>query len=225
MASTTPPDSTPAIALFPTCGQVANLVRAEVLGLSDEQLDWVSDRWRWSAWSIRHQVSHMASLIYMWLLGRWGPQLFPEGTGLSGPDYEVLLSVEHGGHLDERVFRDMPDIEHALGTAVHLAVQILRKETVASVRERTLVLELGPEWELLQQAHQAGIRPAKEPGNWEISLEATFRHLHFECIAHVYNIQRIKRAQGLIAVCDLPDEGYHLLPGWDRTEPGPPAAP
>ena len=219
MERTTPPDNAPATALFPACGQVTNLVRAEVLGLTDEQLDWVSDRWAWSAWSIRQQVSHMASLIYMWLLGRWGGRLFPEGIGLSRHDYQTLLSVDHGHDLAERSFRDMADIERALGAAVHLAVQVLRKETVGSLRASTLVLELPPAWELLQQAHPTGVRPAAEPGTWEISLEATFRHLQFECFGHTHNVQRLKSAQGLIAVGDLPDEGYHLLPGWDRTEP------
>ena len=225
MTDASPPDDAPGIALFPACGQLANLVRAEVLGLSDQQLDWVSDRWEWSRWSIRQQVSHMASTIYMWLLGRWGPQLFPEGVGLSGPDYEVLLSVEHGLRLDERLFRDMATIEKALRNAVDIAVQVLRRETVASLRERTLVVELGPRWELLRQAHPTGIRPATESSGWEMTLEACFRHLHFEFMAHVYDIQRLKRAQGEIAVCELPEEGYLLLPGWDRSEAEPPAAP
>ena len=225
MQDPSPPDDATGIALFPACGQAANLVRAEVLGLSDQQLDWVSDRWEWSRWSIRQQASHMASLIYMWLLGRWGPELFPEGVGLAGSDYDVLLSVEHGVRLDERLFRDMADIEQALHNAVDLAVQVLRRETVASLRQRTLVLELGPRWELLRQAHPTGIRPVTEPGGWEMTLEACFRHLHFECIALLYDIQRLKRAQGLIAVCDLPEEGYLLLPEWDRSEPDPPPAP
>ncbi|MBM3957830.1 MAG: hypothetical protein FJ313_07250, partial [Gemmatimonadetes bacterium] len=207
------------------CGQLPNLVRAEVLGLSDEQLDWTSRRWEWSRWSIRRQVSHMASLIYMWLLGRWGPRLFPEGLGIAAPDYQVLISIEHGPWLDERLFRRMPDIERALRAAAYLAIQILRRETAGSLRKRTLTLELEPEWELLHQAHPSGIRPATEPGKWEVTLEATFRHLHFECIAHVYNIQRLKRAQGLIAVCELPEDGYITLPGWDRSEPEPPPTP
>jgi len=225
MTDASPPDDAPAITLFPACRQLANLVRAEVLGLSDEQLDWVSGRWAWSRWSIRQHVSHVASQIYMWLLGRWGSQLVPEGIGLTGPDYETLLSIEHGLRLDERLFRDMVDIEKALRNAVDLATQVLHRETVASLRERTIVLELGPRWELLRQAHPTGIRPAAEPGGWEMSLEACFRHLHFEFIAHLYDIQRLKRAQGEIAVCDLPEEGYLLLPGWDRTEPEPPATP
>ena len=220
-----PPDDAPGTALFPACGQLANLVRAEILGLSDDRLDWTSDRWEWSRWSIRQHVSHVASLIYTWLLGHWGPRLFPEGIGLTGPDYQTLLSVEYGPHLDERLFHEMEDIEQALRTAVALAVQVLRRETVASLRERTLALELGPRWELFRQAHPTGVHRLDEPDRWEITLEATFRHLHFEFIAHLFNIQRIKRAQGEIAVCDLPREGYIILPEWDRSEPEAPPAP
>jgi hypothetical protein len=34
----------------------------------------------------------------------------------------------------------------------------------------------------------------------------------------MYNIQRLKRAQGLEAAIDLPFEGYWALPDWDRSE-------
>ena len=223
MQDPSPPDDAPATALFPACGQLPNLARAEVLGLSDQHLDWVSDRWEWSRWSIRQHVSHVVALVYLWLLERWGPQLFPEGVGLAGRDYQTLLSVEHGLQLDERLFPDMAAIRPPLENAANLALQILRRETVASLRERTLIVELGPQWELLRKAHPTGIRPTGEPGKWEMTLEATFRHLDFECIAHVYNIQRLRRAQGLIAVCELPHEGYITLPEWDRSEPNPPA--
>jgi len=212
MTEPSPPDDAPALTLFPTCSQLARLVRGETLGLSEEQLNWTSDRWEWSRWSIRQLVSHMASLIYLWLLERWGPQLFPEGTGVAAPDYQTLLSVEHGTTLDDRVFREMADIERAFEAAVYLAVQVLRRETVASVRRRTLTVRLSSAWEQRSQAHATGLRRVDEQGNWEISLEATFRHLHYEVIAHVNDIQRNKRAQGEIAVCELPEEGYILLP-------------
>jgi hypothetical protein len=47
-------------------------------------------------------------------------------------------------------------------------------------------------------------------------LEGTGRHLYFEALTHLYNIQRLKRAQGLSAGIDLPRVGYYVLPGWDN---------
>jgi hypothetical protein len=52
-----------------------------------------------------------------------------------------------------------------------------------------------------------------------ITLEASFRHVYYECITHLYNLQRLKRAQGLEAAVELPLEGYWQLPDWDRSEP------
>jgi hypothetical protein len=46
--------------------------------------------------------------------------------------------------------------------------------------------------------------------------EGTVRHLYFEALTHLYNIQRLKRAQGLSACVDLPRVGYYVLPGWDN---------
>ncbi len=41
-----------------------------------------------------------------------------------------------------------------------------------------------------------------------MSLEATFRHMYFEETTHLYNIQRLKRAQGLATVVEVPRVGY-----------------
>ena len=35
----------------------------------------------------------------------------------------------------------------------------------------------------------------------------------------MYNIHRLKRAQGLAATVEIPSEGYWVLPNWDRSEP------
>ena len=64
--------SSPGSALFPEYGTLYDLIASEVASLSDERLDFASDRWECSRWSIRTQLSHMASLIYRWLLIRWG---------------------------------------------------------------------------------------------------------------------------------------------------------
>ena len=45
------------------------------------------------------------------------------------------------------------------------------------------------------------------------------RHIYFEETTHLYNIQRLKKAQGLTAVVDVPRVGYWVVDGWDRSEP------
>ena len=53
----------PAITYFPEFETLYMLIENEIDGLSEEQLDYTSDLWEWAGWSIRNQVSHMASLI------------------------------------------------------------------------------------------------------------------------------------------------------------------
>ncbi len=44
------------------------------------------------------------------------------------------------------------------------------------------------------------------------------RHIYFEEITHLFNIQRLKRAQGLPTSTELPRVGYWALDGWDVSE-------
>ncbi len=55
-------DSSPGSALFPEYESLYDLITVEVTGLTDAQLDFESDKWAWSEWRIRRQLSHMASL-------------------------------------------------------------------------------------------------------------------------------------------------------------------
>ena len=68
------------------------------------------------------------------------------------------------------------------------------------------------------KAHPTGITPADEPGKGVMLLEASIRHIYFEEITHLFNIQRLKRAQGLSTVSELPRVGYWTLDGWDISE-------
>jgi hypothetical protein len=69
----------------------------------------------------------------------------------------------------------------------------------------------------LQLAHPDGFGPSPaDPTQWIVTLEGTVRHMYFEAITHLYNIQRLKRAQGLSVCVDLPRAGYYMLPGWDN---------
>ena len=69
----------PGANLFPEFENLYDLISSEVVGLDDAQLDFTSKDWSWSEWSIRMQLSHMASLIPRWLVARWGHETFPNG--------------------------------------------------------------------------------------------------------------------------------------------------
>ena len=65
---------------------IYQMVTAEAQGLSEEQLDFESDRWEWS---IRRNLSHMASGDFRWIWVRWGSQLFPQGMP-NGAELDAL---------------------------------------------------------------------------------------------------------------------------------------
>jgi hypothetical protein len=210
----------PATALFPQYeSELYQMMAGEVEGLTDEQLDFESDRWEWSKWSIRRNLSHLASGDFRWLVVRWGDQLFPGGP----PDIEDLDSIVNSPfdrRLDETRYWAVADILKKLREGLDLSLSILSRETVASIREKEIPNPRAGLWALFSNAHPRGVRPDPDnQGQVLISLEATFRHRYYEYITHLYNIQRLKRAQGLPARVQIPFEGYWALPGWDRSEP------
>ncbi len=98
---------------------------------------------------------------------------------------------------------------------------VLSRETVGSLRNKEINAGTTTgQWEMFGLAHPRGIRmDPGDPSQVYITLEATFRHRYFEHTTHLYNIQRLKRAQGLTARVEIPFVGYYALPGWDRSEP------
>ncbi len=70
------------------------------------------------------------------------------------------------------------------------------------------------------KVHPSGIYHApNNPNEGAMSLEANIRHVYFEKTTHLYNIQRIKKTQGLPLVVETPRFGYWTLEEWDSSEP------
>ena len=113
MADQSIAESSPGSGLFPEYETLYDVIASEVQGLSDQELDFVSDRWEWSKWSIRRQLSHMSSLIYRWLLIRWGDTLFPEG-GHGVQDTQGLAQSDFDRRMDENQYWDLPVIMEQL---------------------------------------------------------------------------------------------------------------
>ena len=216
-----PPVDSPATTLFPQFqSKLYEMVSSEVVGLTDQQLDWDSDRWEWSKWNVRRQVSHIANFIPGWLLTRWGEQLFPGGLSELGELAEYPHSLS-SGWLDETQYWELPSILAKVDQGMRLAQHVLASETVESIRRKEITRpDTPPHWRQFARAHPTGVRWHEvDPNLSYMTLEATIRHLYFETTTHLYNIQRLKRAQGLTATVDIPHEGYWALPDWDRSEP------
>jgi hypothetical protein len=100
---------------------------------------------------------------------------------------------------------------------VALTQEALRRHTVAQARHKTIMIPASATLPRLQPAHPDGFASSPaDPTYWTLTLEGTVRHMYFEAITHLYNIQRLKRAQGLSVCIDLPRVGYYILPGWDN---------
>ena len=209
----------PGTVLFPQFrNEIFDMYVEELAGLTDEQLDFQSDQWGWSEWSIRRNVSHVASGDFRWLLQRWGERLFTEGLP-EIEDWDGIIASPYDRRLDETKYWEMDAILAVFRKGLDFSLSVLEAETVDSLRSKELPSNIGGQLHWLQ-AHPSGVRPdPADPAQGYISLEATFRHRYFEYLTHLYNIQRLKKAQGLPAVVAIPFEGYHALPDWDRSEP------
>lgn len=204
-------------ALKPRFARIHGLVAAEAQGLTPAQMDWTSARWEWSRWSIRRQLSHMASCGYGWLCTRWGGELYPGGLPA---EYQALVAMTPDQRVEHYMRLDPAGLLRNLERSIQLARDILERETPQALRERHILLRIEAVWDPMARAHPTGaVKDSGDPHRWRFSLETTLRHVYFELVTHLYNIQRLKRAQGLPAVIQAPFEGYWALPDWDRSEP------
>jgi hypothetical protein len=211
-------DNAPGSELFPEYKTLYDLIAREVEGLTDEQLDWESDEYEWAKWNIRRQLSHMASLIYRWMTDRWGQILFPDGDhGVDDLEGISRSNVDRAMDMDK--YHELTDILDTLKGGIDLVQRIMATHNAGFLRSRTIPHSRSPQWVLMYKAHPTGIEPASPVSEGTISLEATIRHMYFEETTHLFNIQRLKRAQGLPTVVEVPRVGYWVLDGWDISEP------
>jgi hypothetical protein len=179
--------------------------------------------WLW--WSIRRQTSHTARVCFLWLFSLWGETLW-DGAPPLVQDLPGLLNMPPEGQpvvsqLNPHRYWAIDAILARLDEGLTLTQEVLRRHTVAQAQHKTTTLTLPPRVQgmmaRLQPAHPQGFAPSStDATQWIVSLEGMGRHLYFEALTHLYNIQRLKRAQGLSACINLPRVGYYVLPGWDN---------
>ena len=206
--------------LFPAFNtKIYQMVEMEVAGVNNDALDFESERWGWSKWSIRRNLSHIASGDYRWFWQRWGNIIFP--SGLDKSTYiNDLLDSPYDRRLDETKYWELNTLLVKLKEALLFAQTILEEETVTSCRFKEIQVDQGGNWTALKDAGYRGIRiDPEDQGQYLITLEMTFVHRYFEYIAHLFNIQRLKLAQNIAVANLVPIEGYLALPGWDISVP------
>jgi hypothetical protein len=213
--------------MFPGWKDIGPWYRAEVHGLTEAQLDFATPppapEWLW--WSIRRQTSHTARVLFLWLFSLWGDTLW-DGSPPPVHDLPGVLNFPPEGQptasqLNPHTYWTMDAILTRLDEGIAIIQEVLRHHTVAQAQQKATTLTLAPRVQSimaqLQPAHPQGFAPSPtDATRWIVSLEGTGRHLYFEALTHLYNIQRLKRAQGLAACVDLPRVGYYVLPGWDN---------
>ena len=210
-------DDSPASALFPEFDTLYDLIANEVQGLTDDQLDWTSDKYAWAEWSIRNQLSHMASLTYRWLILRCGDNLFPDSDhGIE--DVQSIADSPSDRRLDDDKYWELPVILDMLGGGIRLAQQVLSERTVGFMYSHSVTSEASASWDLMLQAHPEGITHSEDKTMRIMRYDAMIRHIYFEETTHLFNIQRLKRALGLPTVSDVPKVGYWAVEGWDVSE-------
>ena len=223
MPSENIPDEAPAALLFPQFeSSLYQMAASEVEGLSAAQLDFESPKWGWSEWSIRRHLSHMASGNFRWFWQRWGLQMFPGGPPPNVPspqETEAMTQSKYDRRLDEDLYWDVAVILEKLRQGLALGQAILANETAGSVRTKEFEFSDTGEWPWFYNVHTGLRRDIEVPTKVWYTLETIFRHRYFEHITHLYNIQRIKLAQGLTLKVEVPIEGYMALPGWDLSTP------
>jgi len=196
------------------------MVRAEVAELSEEVLSWTSKEWGWSEWSIKQQVSHMASVPLRWLIGNWGDQLYGDDCPVSAERYAQLTSQEFDRRLDDRVFSTIDEILVGMDEEIAVCREVLSKTTVGRARSILVQRRMTPQWPAMRTVHPDGISTNPETGEETgMDLVATFRHILNEFYTHLFNVQRAKMALGIAPIVKLPDAGYHLADGWDSDLP------
>ena len=223
-----PKDSSkPATEIFPEYALLPEMYALEVEGLIDEQLDLKQPGKSWGIWSIREQVSHMGYVNYRWFLEVWGKSLFGEEL----PRLKSLYDTGGADRLlDPERFHEIGDLLTAYEDGCRLALDILKNETLESLRGKTKQREVPRDYRwpsgdryidwlenVVLKVHPDGFwRDENRDDLFHYNLEWTFRHVLWEAYAHLKTIHAHKQAQGIEVKAALDESvGYLVALTWE----------
>lgn len=220
----------PASGAMPPYRQLVEWVRAEVAGLTTEQLDFddTSPEKEWMWWSIRRQVSHIAWDALVFTHRRCGSLLWPDGDDpapIVWEHHHFGPNMKYDRLLDEDLFWEVSDLIAKMEIGIGWLERVVNERSIAELRAEVTTIRGTEFWAyvITTLARGAEADPT-QPGFITYDLEGSLWMVFYEQMTHIRTIQRLKAAQGLQAAVDLPRVGYLRLPEyWGETDAnGPP---
>ena len=101
---------------------------------------------------------------------------------MNSAEIERMSSPAHDRRMNDDAVWEIEDVLNALAGGAELVRQVMLKETVGSMRSRTIIRSETPQWPLMSEAHPTGIELAPNGNGGSMTLEATFRHMYFEFV-------------------------------------------
>ncbi len=207
----------PSVVAWPDYQEFRRWLETEIHGLSDAQLDFDSQdpqrEWMW--WSIRRQVSHVAWVFLAVMRRRCHAFLWPDGnipTPIRWEDHN-LANMKSDRRLDEDRHWDIGDLLDKVRLGANWATKVVSTVPVETLRATQSVHRATPFWKHVIQVlpRGASVEPG-DPSRIRYTLEASLWMLYWEVLAHLFTIQRLKRAQCLPTRVTIPRVGYLTLP-------------
>ncbi len=220
----------PALGAMPPYERLVEWLRAEVEGLTTEQLDFddTSPDREWMWWSIRRQVSHIAWDALVFTHRRCSSLLWTEGDDpepIVWKHHHLGPDMKFDRLLDEDLFWEMPDLIAKMKIGIGWLQRVVREQPIEHLREETTTIRGTEFWAYVITTLPRGASSDPDRPNFiRYDLEGSLWMVFYEQLAHIRTIQRLKREQGLPLVVELPRVGYLRLPEyWGDTEAnGPP---
>jgi hypothetical protein len=220
----------PAVGAMPSYSLVPKWLRAELDGLTPQQLDF-DDRnpareWMW--WSIRRQVSHIAWDALVFTHRRCSSLLWPDGNDpqpVNWDHHHLGPKMKYDRVLDETLFWEPPDLLQMVDLGVSWLERVVGEHSIETLRATRESVRGTEFWRYVIQTLPRGAGPDPDRSGFiRYDLESSLWMVFYEMSAHVRTVQRLKLAQGVEPVVDLPRFGYLRLPEyWGDTDGnGPP---
>ena len=220
----------PAPGTMPPYGLLPVWLRAEVAGLTTEQLDLddLSPDREWMWWSIRRQVSHIGWDVLVFTHRRCASLLWPDGNDPQPVVWEhhhLGRSMKFDRMLDEDLFWELPDLFDKVDLGISWLERLVREQPIEALRATEESVRGTEFWQYVISELPRGAGPDPDrPGYLRYNLEGSLWMVFYETLAHIRTVQRLKAYQGLPLAVELPRVGYLRLPEYwgDTDDNGPP---
>ena len=213
------------VGAMPPYRRIVGWVRAEVDGLTGDQLDFddPSPEREWMWWSIRRQVSHMAWDALVFTHRRCGHLLWPDGDEpepVVWKHHHLGPAMKYDRMLDEDLFWEIPDLISKMEVGIGWLERVVSEHTIEQLRAETVSIRGTDFWSyVITTLPRGASADPTRPGYIRYDLEGSLWMVFYELLTHIRTIQRLKTHQGIALSVDLPRVGYLRLPEyWGDTD-------